>query len=72
MDEVYRGYRISMTLNEDWAARITHVRGAVAPFRAAATPVEGEAVCLARARARIDEYLAFLDRSSGDENRSDR
>ena len=62
MDEVYRGYRITIAQRNDssFGARITHVRGSALPLIARATATEGEEACFRRARAGIDRYLAFL------------
>lgn len=61
MDELYRRYRIALTQTDRWVARITHVRGNLVPSKVQATLEEGESVCLARAKAIIDRYLAFLE-----------
>ncbi|HEY4203540.1 MAG TPA: hypothetical protein VGM35_00890 [Xanthobacteraceae bacterium] len=60
MDEVYRGYRIAIKQDGNWAARITHVRGTYVPLHARATAAEGPQRCLERARELIDRYLEFL------------
>ena len=60
MDEVYRGYRIAVKQNGSWTARVTHVRGPYIPLDARATEKEGAELCLIRARALIDRYIAFL------------
>lgn len=67
MDEVYRGYRIATSQADDgWCARITNVRGPLAPFVARATGDEGAEACARRARALIDRYLDFLGTSGPD------
>lgn len=70
MDEVYRGYRIAVKQHNGWTARVTHVRGPYIPLDAHATEKEGAEVCLARARALIDRYVAFLAENgiAGDPN----
>lgn len=60
VDEVYRGYRIATKQAEGWTARVTSVRGPYVPLNAASTLAEGEAVCVVRAKAMIDRYVAFL------------
>lgn len=66
MDEVYRGYRIAIKQAGTWTARITHVRGTLILLSASATLAEGAEHCLAQARARIDQYIGFLEaRDSG-------
>jgi hypothetical protein len=60
LDEVYCGYRIALSCAEGWSARITHVRGTVAPFSATASAEEGDKICLSRARDLIDRYVEFL------------
>jgi hypothetical protein len=61
LDQLHRGYRISIVATDRWTARITHVRGNVLASRATSTLAEGEDTCLARAKVTIDRYLAFLD-----------
>jgi hypothetical protein len=61
VDELYRDYRIAISRGEDWTARITHVRGSVAPFSARASLAEGADVCARRARELIDRYIEFLE-----------
>lgn len=70
MDEVYRGYRISIKQNGGWTARVTHVRGPYIPLSAKATLAEGEGKCLERARAMIDRYVVFIAQNDldGDPN----
>ena len=65
MDEVYRGYRITVKEAEFWNARITEVRGRVVPLKAKADLLEGADVCVARARAEVDRYITFLSGRSG-------
>jgi hypothetical protein len=60
LDEVYRGFRIAISDKRRWVARITHVRGSLAPFSASSTVEEGQETCGRRAREQIDRYLAFL------------
>lgn len=61
MEEVYRDYRIAITATEGgWIARITHVRGSVAPFKASATVEEGSESCARKCRDLIDRYVEFL------------
>jgi hypothetical protein len=61
-DEVYRGYRIAVSLREKgYEARISNVRGSALQERPVATEAEGEEVCGQRARAVVDRYISFLD-----------
>lgn len=61
MDEVYRGYRVATKLvTGTWTARVSQARGPVVPVTARATEAEGEAICMARTRAAIDRYIAYL------------
>ncbi len=63
MDEIYRGYRIAITRRgptEGYSARITRASGPLVPVVAGATALEGEDVCLTRARAALDRWLSFL------------
>ena len=62
MDELYRGYRISIKQSEGWSARITHVRGPSVPLTPRSTRAEGPDICLSRAREMVDRYVAFLSR----------
>lgn len=66
MDELYRGYRIATRQDGKWTARVTHVRGPYVPLDAKATLAEGEAMCIIRARALIDRYIAFLEQNDLD------
>lgn len=66
MDELYRGYRISVKQAERWTARVTHVRGTLMPLDAHASLVEGPQICCGRARAMIDRYIAFLSQNGLD------
>ena len=61
VDEVYRGYRIAITWHGIWHARITTTRGPVTPLRAQSSFAEGARICSSRARALVDNYIAFLD-----------
>lgn len=60
IEEVYRAHRISVRLFDHWSARVTNVRGKVAPIDARASCEEGADACLARAREAVDRYIAFL------------
>jgi hypothetical protein len=63
MDEVYRGYRITIKQAEAWTARVTHVRGTYVPLHAEAALTEGPQRCLERARLLVDRYVEFLSRN---------
>jgi hypothetical protein len=61
LDEIYRGYRIATKFAAGiWTARISHVRGSIAPISAKATDAEGDAACMARARDAVDGYIRYL------------
>lgn len=66
MDDIYRGFRISVSADGDgWRCRIASVRGTVAPFEVCSEPGEAEETCFDRACRRIDDYLRFLGPGSG-------
>jgi hypothetical protein len=67
LDEIYKGHRIAIGAVADgsWRAKISRVTGHPVPYSTTATAEEGEVACAARARAKIDAYLRFLD---SDEN----
>ena len=66
MDEVYRGYRVTVKRSEGlWIARITHVRGNQVRLHATSTEVEGPEACLGRAKRRIDDLVNYLNARDG-------
>jgi hypothetical protein len=65
-DEIYRDHRIALSKDTRWSARVTHVRGPLAPVSAYASLEEGPNVCVERARWQLDRYLAFLKPNNGE------
>ena len=62
VDEVYRGYRIAVSLKGGrYEARISSVRGPALQERPLATEAEGAEACSQLARAAVDRYISFLD-----------
>lgn len=68
VEQFYRGHMIRLFGGSWWRAQLVELRsGVMLPTTVTATPEEGSAICVARARALIDLYMA--DEGHGDRRR---
>ena len=65
VEHIYRGYRISIREESDgFHAKFWRVSGAPVNITARASREEGDGVCLQRAKAAVDKFIAYVGRHS--------
>jgi len=65
VEHIYRGFRISIREESDgFQAKFWRVTGAPVIIKARASLEEGSALCLERATAAVDEFVAYVEYSA--------